>query len=143
MNFKEQQAQAHKPDIADLKKKLDLKEEEWDAISFFKSGINKTYIFNIIRFKPKDGNPCVREVTDLGHKYYILSTDETGIYKEEAILGDPIYILLNNYIKGGVEGFMVKKSREGTDMVTNILAEAKAITKVFSTLLKGNTATTV
>lgn len=143
LNFRQQAAS--KVNIEILKKKLNLKFEAWDAISFFKAGLKGSYVFNIIKFVPQKTPQIEYEVSPvgLGHKFIFISADETGIFKEESILGDPLYVLLNNYIKGGMQGYLFKKCSEATDMANNIIKFAQMNVRTFPLLVKANVAVTV
>lgn len=98
--------------ISDLSS-FKLKEEEYDAISFFKS--TEGYKFLIVKF---DGNP-VLEKTDLGYKYYMFHIDHRDgniPVVEEAILGDPLHVI-KNYVKANCEGIFAKKSEISKQML--------------------------
>lgn len=90
--------------VADLKK-LNLKEEDFDAISFFKSA--EGYKFLIVKFdKPAD-----YEKNEQGFKYYMFHIDARDgniPIVEEATLGDTLHII-NNYVKANCEGIFAKK----------------------------------
>lgn len=128
-----------------LKKKLDLKDAEWDAIAFFKSGLNKSYVFNIIKYVPKDGGTIQYEMHPhgLGHKFILVSADDNGAFAQEMTLGDPLHVLLKQYVKGNVEGFLFKKAPEGQEMANNVVKHAQMTIKAFKTFVRGNVAVEV
>lgn len=91
--------------VADLKA-LNLKEEEFDAISFFKS--SSGYKFLIVKFdKPQE-----YEKNEMGYKYYMFHIDKRDgdiPMVDEATIGDPLHVI-HNYVKANCEGIFAKKS---------------------------------
>lgn len=90
--------------VSDLKK-LELKEEDFDAISFFKSV--EGYKFFIVKFdKPQD-----YEKNEQGYKYYMFHIDARDgnvPMVDEATIGDTLHVI-NNYVKANCEGIFAKK----------------------------------
>jgi hypothetical protein len=134
-----------RPNIEDLKKKLDLKIDEWDAISFFKTGPLRSYVFNIIKFIPKNGKVCEYEMhpDGFGHKFNIVYHEVGGPRHDVGTLGDPIYILLNNYIYSDMQGFLIKRCPEGNKMAENIVEHAQMTAKAIKVLAAANVAVNV
>lgn len=92
--------------VSDLKS-LKLKDDEWDAISFFKS--TEGYKFLIVKFDKKQDYEISEE---LGTKYimfHIDSRDGNVPTVEEAYIGDPLHVI-TNYTKANCEGVFAKKS---------------------------------
>lgn len=132
------------PDIEALKKKLDLKDAEWDAIAFFKNVVDQSYVFNIIKYVSKDGKINYdMHPHGCGHKFWLISAEGGSIYQQEMTLGDPLFVLLRRYVKGNMEGFLMKRSPEGDDMAANIVKHAQMTIKAFKTLVQGNVAVEV
>lgn len=143
LNFRQQQNS--KPDINEIKRRLNLKPEDWDAISFFRHWSSDQYIFDIIKFIPENGVSCEYEINKegLGNKFLILSVTLDGVIQDEAILGDPLHILLMNYVMGRDQGFIMKKCPEAIVMASKITENAQAAISLFKTFIQGNTATRV
>jgi hypothetical protein len=103
--------------VSDLAK-LNLKEEEFDAISFFKT-LNGDWRFLIVKYdKPQE-----YEKTEMGFKYYMFHTDKrlNNIpIVEEAILGDPLYVI-KNFAKAGCEGVFAKKCVTSKEMLEKLV----------------------
>lgn len=102
--------------------KRELKDEEWDAISFFRK-LNKntnkeTYVYTILKWSDDQK----METTELGCKFIILektAVNTAEVY--EAVLGDPLHILCS-YIKGGVEGIFIRKCEKGIKLMDSLMA---------------------
>lgn len=102
--------------VGDLTK-VKLKEEEFDAISFFKS--NEGWRFLIVKYnKPQD-----YEKTEMGYKYYMFHIDQrlnSVAIVEEAVLGDPLFVI-NNYVKANCEGVFAKKCATSKEVLEKLV----------------------
>jgi hypothetical protein len=133
-----------RPNIEALKEEFStLKNDEWDVISFFKTGLRGTYQFNIVKFTSNDGSPIEYEMhpDGLGHKFNcIFAGSKHKIDIEEATLGDPIYIMLHNYVYSDYQGFIIKKSEPGNMMAESIIESELMSSKVIDVLVKNKIA---
>lgn len=106
---------------------LNFKVDDWDSMAFFRTGLHKSYEFNMVKFKPKNGQACNFEMSEngLGHKYIIISNTKDELYMDkDVILGDPMKIILHNFVLGGQEGFVFKQCEEGFEMAKLIYDDA-------------------
>ena len=108
-----------------------LKFEDWDVISFFRMGPTRAYKFDVIKLKAReDGKPHDYEMHPhgLGNKYIVLSAEGLeGMKRWEATMGDPIWIMLQVYVKAGFEGFLLKKCPATVAMADDTEREANQI----------------
>jgi phage FluMu protein Com len=127
--------------------KLNLKTDDWDAVSFFQTNMFGSYTFTMIKFVPEKGKDSIEYAMNkegLGHIFHMIDDDGEGnIILEEAVLGDPTYIFLNNYIRAGRSGYLIKKCPQGTKMANEIFEDAKKSLEVFKQMFANNVATKV
>ena len=102
--------------IVDDPKLLNLKEDEFDAISFFCS--KEGYKFYILKFN----TTCTDyEQTEMGYRYYMLEVEKDGSASvQEAILGDPLHIL-RGFTKANCEGIFMKKCALAKTMLEKLV----------------------
>lgn len=94
-----------------------IKDEEFDAISFFRKE-DGTYSFHVLKFNKTVDD---YEKTDLGFKYYMLTLgDNREPIVEEAILGDPLRIV-KQWVSGRGEGIFVKKCSAGKTILEKLV----------------------
>jgi len=119
--------------ISDLSK-FNLKEDEFDAISFFKTMDGWRFLIVKYTKTPED-----YDKTEMGYKYYMFHTDErlnNVPIVEEAILGDPLRII-NNYTKANCEGIFAKKCAVSKDILEKfILKDSDRKFEDFKTIVK-------
>lgn len=124
--------------------KLELKTDDWDAVSFFRNPANGSYRFLMIKYTPMEGEGTVvydMSENGLGHIFYIIDNDSQGnIVMQEAALGDPTYIFLHNFVRAGCNGYLIKKCPQGIKMAHEIYEEAKKTLQLEKKIMVSNNA---
>jgi len=126
---------------------LDLKPDDWDAVSFFEIDNLGQYRYVFIKFLPQEGQDVVDYVQNesgLGQVYHMLGDDGHGnLTLEDVVLGDPMHILLNNLVRSGTSGYLIKKCTQGTKMANDIFEEAKKSLIILRRRIENTDASTV
>lgn len=97
-----------------------LDDDEFDIISFYKNkeGFYKFLIAKITE-EQKD-----YEMTDMGQKFLMLFVTGDTYEVNEAILGDPVYIV-RNFVKAQCEGMIIKKCKKGLELVDRLIKKSE------------------